>query len=72
MVVLRNDGNAIYLENGKNSLLFDAGEDELAAHHIERLTRDAELRDGLRENGLLTARSLSWDGLVDQVLALYS
>lgn len=72
VVVLRNDGNAIYLENGKNSLLFDAGEDELAAHHIERLARDAELRDSLRENGLLTARSLSWDGLVDQVLALYS
>lgn len=70
-VVLRNGGNAAYLKDEKNALLFDRGEDELAVEHIERLVADAGLRERLREGGLATARAFYWGTLEKDVLALY-
>lgn len=70
-VVLRNGGNAEFLEDGVNSLLFNKGEDEKAAALIERLSSDGELRDKLRANGLKTAQSRSWDTIQDEILELY-
>lgn len=70
-VVLRNGGNAAYLVDGENSLLFDRGEDELAASHIERVVADERLRERLRAGGLATARSLSWDAIEEDIVALY-
>lgn len=70
-VVLRNEGNAAYLVDGENSLLFDRGEDEKAAHLIDSIASDEGLRERLRTGGLRTARSLSWDTIKDDVLALY-
>lgn len=70
-VVLRNEGNAAYLVDGENSLLFDRGEDEKAAFLINSIVSDEDLRERLRKGGLRTARSLSWDIIKDEVLALY-
>lgn len=70
-VVLRNEGNAAYLVDGENSLLFDRGEDEKAARLIDSIVSDKDLREKLQTGGLKTARSLSWDIIKDDVLALY-
>ncbi len=70
-VVLANDGNAAYLVDGKNCLLFDQGEDDKAARLIERIVDDEELRAHLREEGLRTAESLAWDNITEQIVDLY-
>lgn len=70
-VVLANDGNAAYLVDGKNCLLFDQGEDDKAAGLIERIVDDEELRAHLREEGLRTAESLAWDNITEQIVDLY-
>ena len=70
-VVLSNEGNAAYLVDGKNSLLFDRGEDERAAELIRRIVAEPELRERLIAGGLKTARGLSWDAIADQICALY-
>lgn len=70
-VVLANEGNAAYLVDGVNCLLFDRGEDDKAAGLIESLVADEGLRERLRAGGLKTARDLSWDRIADRVRALY-
>jgi glycosyltransferase involved in cell wall biosynthesis len=70
-VVLANPGNAAYLVDGENCLLFDKGEDEKAAHLIERIASDPKLREHLRTCGIATAEKLRWENVKDQVLALY-
>lgn len=71
VVALKNGGNAEYLADGTNSLLFDEGQDDKAAQYIERLAEDEVLRETLREGGLATAGRLSWDVVEDQVIAMY-
>lgn len=70
-VVLRNGGNAAYLVDGENSLLFDQGEDEKAARLIESLVSDAALRERLRAGGIGTAEGLAWERVEPKVVALY-
>ena len=71
VVVLRNEGNAAYLVDNENALLFDQGEDDKAVKQIKRLVEDADLRGRLLSNGLETARSLDWANLKDEILDLY-
>lgn len=70
-VVLRNEGNASYLVDGENCLLFDRGEDEKAARLIESLASDCELREKLRSGGKTTAESFDWNNLNDKIIKLY-
>lgn len=70
-VVLRNGGNAEFLEDGVNALLFNRGEDEKAAQLIMNLVDDGDLRERLRVNGLKTAGLRSWDLLEDEIVSLY-
>lgn len=70
-VVLANEGNAAYLRDGENCLLFDKGEDEKAKQLIEQLVADEPLREQLRAGGLETAAQLDWSALTDQILDLY-
>jgi glycosyltransferase involved in cell wall biosynthesis len=71
-VVLANEGNAAYLVDGKNCLLFAQGEDDKAAELIEQLADDGELREHLREGGLATAKRLDWVTMTDQIISLYA
>lgn len=70
-VVLRNGGNAEFLEDGVNSLLFDQGEDEKAARLIWSVVEDDALRERLMVNGLKTAASRNWSLLEDEIVELY-
>ena len=71
-VVLANEGNAAYLKDGENCLLFNRDEDDKAAELIECVVADGGLREHLRDGGLATAQCLSWDTIRDDVLALYA
>lgn len=70
-VVLRNEGNAAYLVDNTNSLLFNRGEDVRAADLIQSIVDNVELRGRLINAGLLTAQSLSWNAIEKEILALY-
>ena len=71
VVVLANEGNAAYLVDGENALVFERGEDDKAAALIEQVASDARLRERLREGGLKTVAKYDWPLVKDQVLALY-
>lgn len=71
VVVLRNCGNAEYIEDGKNGLVFEQGEDDKAVFLIESLCESPSLREQLVSGGLDTARKRSWTFLEESVLALY-
>ena len=70
-VVLSNEGNATYLVDQQNCLLFEGGEDDKAARLIEQIASDEALRARLLEGGLKTARALSWDSIRQDILDLY-
>ncbi|MDR1714074.1 MAG: glycosyltransferase family 4 protein [Coriobacteriales bacterium] len=70
-VVAANAGNAEYLRDGENCLLYDAAQPEDAVAAIERVCADAELRAHLAANGLDTARARDWAGLAEQIVDFY-
>ena len=70
-VVRPNDGNAEYLENEKNCLLYKPGDYEDAARQINRLADDGSLRKKLVQNGRKTAESRSWQKIENEIIKLY-
>ena len=69
VVAILNDGNATYLRDGQNCLLFRHGDVEAGVAAIERLHRDSELRNQIAVNALETAKAMTWDP--GKVLAAY-
>lgn len=70
-VVAPNGGNAEYLVDEENCLLYEQGDYDSAVRAIERICEDHELRERLYENGLKTAKSRDWNRLTEEVLDLY-
>ncbi|MBX9033644.1 glycosyltransferase [Gordonibacter massiliensis (ex Traore et al. 2017)] len=70
-VVLSNPGNAEYLRDGENCLLFGQGEEERAARLIQSITDDEELRGKLVAGGFETAASRDWAKLEEEIVGLY-
>lgn len=70
-IVLSNPGNAEYLVDGDNALLFEHGEEKKVVDLIVRVADDVELRKRLVEGGLRTARERDWSQLSSEVVALY-
>ncbi|MEA3336345.1 MAG: glycosyltransferase family 1 protein [Chloroflexota bacterium] len=56
---------------GDAALLVDANNDEELAVAIHRLLTDQQLRQSLREKGLIRARVFSWDRAARETLAVY-
>ncbi|OUN46635.1 hypothetical protein B5G20_06630 [Collinsella sp. An7] len=71
-VVLSNPGNAEYLVDRENALLFERGQEERAVSLIEEVASNEELRSHLIENGIATALSRDWSSLTSEILSLYS
>ncbi len=72
VVARPNDGNAEYLVNGENCMLYDSENLETAVHAIERISSDSDLRDRLLENGLKTADSRDWQNYQKEIIDVYS
>lgn len=71
VVACPNEGNAEYLIDGENCLLYKQGEYADAAAAIECLKGDSRLRRNLADAGLRTAKSRDWSKLESEIKALY-
>lgn len=71
VVVLPNDGNVEYIENGVNCLTYETGNFEDGIDAIEKIVADASLRDTLREGAAKTAHGRDWGRIEDDILNLY-
>ena len=70
-IVVPNDGNIEYLNDGENWLFYKLGEPESAVRCIERLISDENLQQYLYENGLFTSKKRDWKNCKDKILNLY-
>ncbi len=70
-VVIPNGGNAEFLVNEYNCLLYEQGNIESGVEAIERICNDTALQKTLYKNGLETAKSRDWKQLAEEILALY-
>ena len=70
-VVAPNGGNAEYLRDEDNCLLYDLGNIDKAVQQIERISSDAELRKKLIKGGLKTAREREWNKIEQKIVDMY-
>ena len=70
-VVVPNDGNAEYLVDQVNCLLYPKGNIDAAVQAITRICEDEELQDTLYENGVRTAQERDWENTRERILRLY-
>ena len=70
-VVVPNDGNAEYLVDQVNCLLYPKGNIDAAVQAITRICEDEELQDTLYENGVRTAQERDWENARERILRLY-
>lgn len=72
VVVVPNEGNLEYLQDGKNCLMYRQGDFSEGVEAIERICNDEALRQILLEGGLETAQLRDWTNLTQSILALYN
>ncbi|MBQ9211552.1 MAG: glycosyltransferase [Clostridia bacterium] len=70
-VVAPNGGNAEYLREGENCLLYPLGEIDAAVQAIERIVSDGELREKLYRQGLETAQARDWKDIQEGIANVY-
>jgi glycosyltransferase involved in cell wall biosynthesis len=63
-------GNRDFCRDGENCLMVE-GEPAAVSRALERLLRDAELRERLATEGLRTAEEYAWPGLLDRIERFY-
>ena len=71
-VVVPNDGNVEYLQDGVNCLFYQRGNIEEAIQKIENITKDKKLREKLIKNGQETAKSRSWENIEEEIIKVYT
>ena len=71
VVAVPNGGNAEFLRDGLNCLLYDRGDIDAAVSCINRIVNDHGLRKTLYDGGLKTAEERDWSKLTDRVVRLY-
>lgn len=70
-IVVPNEGNAEYLKDEENCLLYQRGNLEEAIEKIERIRTDKKLREKLIENGIKTANERDWSKIEGALVELY-
>ncbi|MBQ3274848.1 glycosyltransferase [Candidatus Saccharibacteria bacterium] len=70
-IVAPNAGNAEYLKDRENCLLYEQGNIDDAVAKIHELISDRTLQQSLSKHGRETAESRAWEKLEDQILKLY-
>ena len=71
VVLIRNDGNSEYVEDGYNCLVYDKGNIEAAIECIMRLTNNESLRKSLYNGALDTAQKRDWESLYPTIKSVY-
>ena len=70
-IVAPNGGNAEYLRDGENCLLYPLGDEDAALRAIERIAQEKELRKKLRAEGMRTAERRDWKLLRGKIADQY-
>lgn len=70
-VLVKNDGNAEYVIDGKNTVSYEAGDVNEALQKINDLVSDYENYDLIARNGRKTAESRMWRAIKSEIAALY-
>ena len=70
-IVVPNEGNKEYLNDGENCLFYKLGNINSGVDCINRLISDEKLQQHLYENGLMTAKKRDWKIYKNQVIRLY-
>lgn len=71
VVVIKNDGNAEYLRDNENCIIYKRGDISAAVDAIERVVSDENLRSRLISGGIETAANRDWAGIASQIVELY-
>lgn len=72
VIARKNEGNAEYLEDGENCLIYPSDNPLAARDLIQRVVNDEQLREILIENGKATAQKRDWENLKEQIVAAYT
>ena len=70
-LVAPNGGNAEYLIDRVNCLLYQSGNIEQAVQLIAEICQNSTLRQDLAEKGIATAQNRAWTGIENIILELY-
>ena len=70
-IVVPNEGNLEYLNDGENCLFYKLGDINSAIESIKRLISDKNLQKILYENGIETAKKYDLKNLKNQIISLY-
>lgn len=71
VLAVPNGGNAEYLKDDYNCLLYPAGDIERAKLQLIRICNDRTLQDKLYQNGLRTAKERNWNAVERDIMKLY-
>ena len=71
VLAVPNGGNAEYLKDEYNCLLYSAGDIERAKMQLIRICDDRTLQDRLYQNGLRTAKERNWSAVERDIMKLY-
>lgn len=71
VVAVPNGGNAEYLQDAYNCLLYESGDENQGIACIERICSDENLREQLLRGGKETVVQRDWSGIREEILALY-
>ncbi len=71
-VVAPNDGNAEYLSDGDNCLLYEPGNIDSAVEKINQIIKDEKLRNRLLTGAKITVHSRDWKILEKEILSAYN
>ena len=70
-LVVLNDGNAEYLRDRENCLIYQKGNVKQAVEEIMELCSDRQLQETLYQQGLETAKARDWQSIRPNILRLY-
>lgn len=71
VVALQNGGNAEYLVDGENCLIYEQGNEQAAVRAIKRIVEDERLRTRLTIGGVKTVEKRDWQMVKSSILGLY-
>lgn len=72
VVAVPNGGNAEYLMDEYNCLLYPSGDLDRAKEQIERICQDCNIRKLLLENGKRTVEKRDWHNIETEILTFYN
>lgn len=72
VVLVENDGNSEYVQDGINCLVYEVGNIEQAKEKIESIVKNENLRNQLIQGGKKLAESRDWKWIQDKVIEIYT